>query len=149
MKTRVGKEICCVATKIKRYIGNIAVENELDEFSSTNGYIIGYIAKSDKPVYQKDLEVQFGITRSTASKVLTLMEKKDLIKRVSVESDARLKQIILTDKAIMLHNKIKNEMNKFEQNILRDFSDEEIITFTQLLKKLEKNIMDKEVDDND
>ena len=38
-------------------------------------------------IYQKDIEAHFGITRATASKVITLMEKKGLIQRVSTESE--------------------------------------------------------------
>ena len=49
---------------------------------------------------QKDFEQQFNIRRSTASNILALIEKNGLIQRESVPYDARLKKIVLTDKAI-------------------------------------------------
>ncbi|SPU25488.1 MarR family transcriptional regulator [Bifidobacterium bifidum] len=53
----------------------------------------------NREIYQHTIEQKFCITRSTASRVLALMEKKGLIARESVAHDARCKRIVLTDKA--------------------------------------------------
>lgn len=49
---------------------------------------------ADGPVFQRDVESAFGMSRSTATGILQLMEKNDLILRESVASDARLKSLI-------------------------------------------------------
>ena len=54
---------------------------------------------ADGPVFQRDVERAFSLSRSTATGILQLMEKNDLIRRESVASDARLKSLIPTKKA--------------------------------------------------
>ena len=49
---------------------------------------------ADGPVFQRDVERAFSLSRSTATGILQLMEKNDLIRRESVASDARLKSLI-------------------------------------------------------
>ena len=55
---------------------------------------------AEGPVYQRDVESALSMSRSTATGVLQLMEKNGLIQRRSVASDARLKSLIPTEKAI-------------------------------------------------
>lgn len=42
-------------------------------------------------IFQKDLETEFCIGRSTVTNILNLMEKKGFVRRESVSYDARLK----------------------------------------------------------
>ena len=68
-----------------------------DVISGVNGMIMGYIlTHSDREVYQRELEDEFGLTRSTISKVVNLMERKGLIERVPAEHDARQRLLRLT-----------------------------------------------------
>ena len=61
------------------------------------GWIIGYLYQNrDKEVFQRDIQEQFSIRRSTVTGILQLMEKNGLITRSSVERDARLKKLELT-----------------------------------------------------
>ena len=46
-----------------------------------------------KDTFQKDIESEFSINRSTTSEMLKLMCKKGMIQRVPVAHDARLKKI--------------------------------------------------------
>lgn len=57
---------------------------------------------ADGPVFQRDVESAFSLSRSTATGILQLMEKNGLILRESVASDARLKNLIPTEKAAKL-----------------------------------------------
>ena len=51
-------------------------------------------------VYQKDVEQEFRIRRSTATVMLQSLEQKGYLVRVASTEDARLKRILLTEKAI-------------------------------------------------
>ena len=64
-----------------------------------------FAENADRDIFQKDFEEEFSIRRSTATKILQLMEKNGLIERQKVESDARLKKIVLTNKALDIHKK--------------------------------------------
>ena len=140
MEYHIGGRIRCLANRIRRKTENIEVIMRLQELSGTNGFIIGYLHRAKTPVYQKDLEQEFGITRSTASKVLSLMEKKGLIERRAVDRDARLKQIVLTPKAIELNKEVVHELNLFEKQLLNSFTEEEVQLLSSYLKRIEDNL---------
>ena len=144
MQYHIGREVRCLSNKIRRRLEKIDVIAQMNDLTGTNGFIIMYLAKAKHPVYQKDIELEFGITRSTASKVLTLMEKKDLITRQSVESDARLRQILLTPKAFDLTKKVLSQIDAFEKGLLKGFSDDEVNTLISLLKRVNDNLELKE-----
>ena len=59
-----------------------------------------------RDLYQKDVEEEFKIRRSTTTGILQLMEKNGFIYRESVAKDARLKRIIPTKKAEALREQI-------------------------------------------
>ena len=145
MKQKIGKNIRCVSTKIKRVVENLDSIKKLDNISGTNGFIIVYIFKNnDKEVFQKDIEREFGITRSTASNIISLMEKKNLIIREKVENDARLKKLVLTDIAKEYAKNVLDDLNEFEKILQKDISEEELEIFNKVLMKFENNI-DKEL----
>lgn len=70
---------------------------------------------ADGPVFQRDVESAFGMSRSTATGILQLMEKNDLILRESVASDARLKSLIPTEKAAHLDAQVGECLHQTEQ----------------------------------
>ena len=78
-----------------------------------------------REIYQHTIEQKFCITRSTASRVLALMEKKGLIARESVEHDARCKRIVLTDKADAIVADLKANGDRVERLLVGGFSDGE------------------------
>ena len=132
-----------------RYINHLlsrrAVENnfiDVDKnLTRANAFIIKYlINNNDKDIFQKDIENKFGITKSTASTVLKLMEAKNLITRQSISSDARFKKLVPTQKAYQIHEKIEQSYLKDQELLLSNFSEEEKENFKALLTKLKDNI---------
>ena len=98
----IGNDVRILSHQIHRWIENAPNKKKIDSVTGANAWIIGYISdKTDnnEDVFQKDLESCFEITRSTASKVVNLMVEKGLIERQSVPWDARLKKLVLTDRA--------------------------------------------------
>ena len=59
----------------------------------------------------------FGMSRSTATGILQLMEKNGLILRESVASDARLKSLIPTEKAADLDAQVGECLRQTEQRL--------------------------------
>lgn len=121
------------------------------QLTRVNAFIIKYlIENNDKQIFQKDIEEKFGITKSTASSVLKLMEEKQLIERKSLPNDGRFKQLLPTQKAVDIHNSIKQTILEDENLFFNNFSNEELTSFKILLKKLKdniKNIKEKEETD--
>ena len=106
--------------------------------------ILGFVENNDaqgKDVYQKDIEAEFKIRRSSVSSVLDTMEKNGYIMRQSVASDARLKKLVLTEKSIQLGQHYKNSVELFETSIKKGLTDEEIKTLKYLFDKVYQNVL--------
>lgn len=141
MEVRYGRRINCLSNRIKRETQKLECMQSLTKVSGQNGFILVYIHKhNDTPIFQKDIESHFGITRSTASKVITLMEKKGLIQRASNNEDGRLKQLILTEEAINIINNVESEMDEFDKKLVFNLTEEEKEQLLFLIEKMERNI---------
>lgn len=106
-----------------------------------NARIIMFLARNrNHDIYQHTIEQKFCITRSTASRVLALMEKKGLIERVPVEHDARLKKIVLTDKADAIVSILVENGERIEQRLVEGFSDEERAALAGYVSRMRANI---------
>ncbi|MGI6239836.1 MAG: MarR family winged helix-turn-helix transcriptional regulator [Christensenellales bacterium] len=108
-----------------------------DQLTRMHHWIIGYLHHhSDAPVFQKDIERAFKISRSTTSSMITLMEKKGLITRTSVEGDARLKQVHLTEKAIELRERHIADAERFDALIEGAITPDEKAQFMRIMAKV-------------
>lgn len=110
------------------------------EVTEGQGRVLGFLYRSQgRAVFQRDVEAEFSITRATASKTLSAMERGGLIRRRSVEEDARLKRLELTDKAMEHMHRIHRGLESFEQELVRGMTEEEQRTLLALLEKMERN----------
>lgn len=136
-----GHELKVINNLSKRYLDkNKSIKDE-ENLTSMQGWIIKYIFRNEnRDIFQKDIENEFSIRRSTATVILQLMEKNNLIIRESVTYDARLKKIILTEKAIEFYNTIKEDILKFEEQLIKDISEEELKIFFKVIEKMKKNL---------
>ncbi|MDC7124608.1 MAG: MarR family transcriptional regulator, partial [Spirochaetales bacterium] len=143
MERKIGLEIRTLNNSIKRHLDFSSHKNEIEKITGNNGWIIGYVGENiekGKDIFQKDIEEHFDLTRSTVSNVLTKMEKKELIKRLPVEQDRRLRKIVLTPKAEKLQSLMKNDIDDMEALIVKDFSIDEIDQLHGYLERIKKNI---------
>jgi DNA-binding MarR family transcriptional regulator len=138
----IGHEIKILSNLIKRRIGSSRVVTETDKLTGTHGYMIGYIYHNrDKgDIFQRDLEEEFSIRRSTATGILQLMEKNGLIVREPVDYDARLKRLVLTPKAIAVHEAVISEFDKIEDELKKGLTQEELADFYRIINKMKQNI---------
>ena len=133
----IGHEIKAIDHLMQRKMFMIASKSGLDKVTVMHGWIIGYlIMNKDRDIYQKDIESEFAISRSTVTNILKLMEKKGYITRVSVKSDARLKKISLTDKGVQTAVILKKAVDENAKNFDRLLENDEKETFLRLVKKL-------------
>jgi DNA-binding MarR family transcriptional regulator len=142
----VGKTIRSLNNMITRRFDASRPDKEvLERITGTNRWVIGYLVeqrRAGKDVYQRDLEKAFGVTRSTVSKVLDLMEQKGLIERQSVECDARLKKLVLLPKALELSERMCAYAEGVEKEITAGFSPAEIENLFDYIDRIKKNLGD-------
>lgn len=137
----ITRELHSLNNLIRRCFLNSPSRKEADRMTDNNGWIIGFLAKNEgKDIYQKDIEEHFIIAKSTASKVLGLMEEKGFIRRLPVKTDARLKKIVLTDKARELHEMMAKSKGEMETRLLLGFTEEEIETLAGYIDRMKENI---------
>ena len=137
----IGRKINILSHKIKRKIGKVGLEYGI---SSMQAKILGFIYfnSSKRDIFQKTIEEEFDIRRSSVTSVLTLMEKNELIKRVSVSEDARLKKIMITDKGIEVHKLVYKQIQEIERIIESNLSKDELNSFISILERLTQKIND-------
>ena len=105
-------------------------------------HVIHYVLvkSAEGPVFQRDLERTFGLSRSTATGMLQLMERNGLILRESVASDARLKSLILTEKALHLDEQVREYLHQTEQCLTQGLSRAQLALFLETAERMSANL---------
>lgn len=135
----IGKAIHMVGNQMKRLADNAAAEYGLTSIQSRIIRFL-YLESKKRDVYQKDIEEEFNIRRSSVSSVLQLLEKKGYIERVSVEKDGRLKKIVLTGTGKLIQEKVHSLIQEGEKRLKDELTEEELNLFIDILSKLSKKL---------
>ena len=102
--------------------------------------ILSYIYRQEKDVFQRDVEAYFSLPRSTVSGLRKELETAGLIRRCQVESDSRLKRLVLTDKGLGVCRMVRKGMVDLNQQLSGGISDEEFSVFWQVADKMRANL---------
>ena len=122
---------------IFRKINQFSRANGVEQATPMHGWIIEYLYRHrDTAVFQRDIEREFSITRSTVTNILQLMERKGYIERQSVPQDARLKRLILTPEGMRIHEKTMLSLHQTDEFVAGLLTDEENAELLRLLNKL-------------
>ena len=138
-----GKVINKISNRLRRR--SVALQEKLG-MSGAQGNILNYILVDGRkrPVYQKDIEKEFGLRPSPATEALKNLEAKGLICRISEKQDGRLKRIELTSKAEEIRHLITSEIAESENLLLKGITEEERRIFIEIGKKMLKNLDEAE-----
>jgi len=137
----IGYEIRCLNNLIRRTVKNSPAVIQADQISGANTGIIMYLRENEgRDVFQRDIEEHFSITRSTSSKVISLMEKKGLIRRTAVAHDARLKKLELTGRSREISRLMIQDAEQFERALTKGFSGEELEKLRDYLGRMTDNV---------
>lgn len=138
----IGKELGNLTNRIRRYIDN---ETAKYGMTHTQAMIIRFLkSNSDMAVFQRDIEKEFDIRRSSVTSVLQLMEKSGFIIRTSEESDARLKQIHLTDTGLAASEKTRGILRNMDERLTSCITPEEKDLLFDILSRLDGCISELE-----
>lgn len=122
---------------IFRRLNQFSRANGVEQTTPMHGWIIEYLYRHrDEPVFQRDIEREFSITRSTVTNILQLMERKGYIQRLSVPQDARLKQLVLTEEGIQRYEKTLLSFHQTDDYVAGLLTEEENAELLRLLNKL-------------
>lgn len=139
----VGRLINMVSHQMKRQIN--ATEDE-DGLTNMQKLILHHIMfesmKGD--LFQKDIEKEFEIRRSTATGILQLLEKNGFIDRQPVEQDARLKKIVPTEKAVAVREKLIENVHYMEELLRKGVAEEDLDVCVRVLEQMSENLLGNE-----
>jgi DNA-binding MarR family transcriptional regulator len=86
LDNKVGYMIHKVDMGVKKILDATLKEAGYDEATLMHGWILKYLHdNSDRDIYQRDIEKQFGIGRSTVTTIIQLMEKREGENTVEIE----------------------------------------------------------------
>lgn len=138
---RIAFVLRLIHNRIKSVIHNSAPRFEKGPRSQLQGGILGYLYHHrDGPVYQKDLEKEFGISRATATNALRVMERDGFIVRKAQDRDGRLKRIQMTEEACQNHRQIEAHMDLMDRRMVEGMTQEEKEELHRLLGILLANL---------
>ena len=137
----LGFRIRSVWQQVKRIMNRHLTENNSYGLTGMQFAIVSYLAKesAERDVFQKDLEQKFDIRKSTVTGILNTMERDGLLLRETVPYDARLRKMILTDKALQAKQNTEQVIDSVESQLSKGLTEEEITTFLSILEKISKN----------
>ncbi len=140
-RDHIGREVKRLDNEIHSMMLMSRTESGNADITMMHNWVIGYLYRNQgKAIFQRDIEAEFSIARSTATGILQLMEKKGYILRESVPQDARLKKVVLTVNGILCHEQHIQSIERMEALMRNDLSEEEIQTFFRVIRKMRENL---------
>ena len=140
-RRRLSFTLRVIQNQIKAVICRDVPKSDFAPQSQLQGGILGYLYHHrEMPVYQRDIEKEFRISRATATNTLQVMERNGLIVRRSQDSDGRLKRIFMTEEAAANHAKVDAHMEMMDERMLRGLSPEEVSDLYRYLDTILRNL---------
>ncbi|MCZ9313743.1 MAG: MarR family transcriptional regulator [Methanocorpusculum sp.] len=141
MEQQVIIQIKILTNTIKRTLQNSDCFCDCRGMTGMHGWIISYLCRNpDHDIFQKDIEAQLSIRRSTATGMLQLMEKNGLIIREPVPYDARLKKLVPTRKALDINRRIEEKFEQINTQLIHGLTREEVDLFCSVAEKMRNNL---------
>lgn len=137
----IGFQIRTLSHLAKRTVDQVAFDEQDDHPTGVQGWILGYLYENQgREIFQRDIQEQFSIRRSTVTGILQLMERNGLITRSSVERDARLKKLELTPRGVELHERVERSIRQVEDRLSQCLTPEEKATFLTICEKIRAHL---------
>ncbi len=149
---KIGKLIKSIDNLIMRNVQKHCETRCETHLSPMQGWIIGFLYfKRNETIYQKDLEKEFCLPKSTLATIIKQLEEKGLVLRKNAEHDSRLKEISLSEKGCAIQSAFITDFEEVEDFIREDIPQEEIVQFIntgmKIKEKLEKRLNNRKESD--
>lgn len=134
-KLGIGRKFSIVNQELRHMYDAAFAENGV---TGTQAVILYYIYTESKEsvVYQRDIEAEFKIRRSSVTSVLQGLERNGFIRRESVKEDFRLKKLVPTEQAVLLAERLEKEITAINRTILKALEPEEIDCLNGMLNRI-------------
>lgn len=139
MSRKIGKEMREVQQLLHRKY-ELKKEQQSEKLTQVQVHVLMYIHRHDGQVFQKDIEQHLKVRRSTASQILNVLERESYVERMRLESDARMKEIVVTDKTLALIDSMERHMKETESMLRVNISKDDMETFFKVIDQIKENL---------
>ena len=137
----VGPAVKSLSHRIGQVLNNIPAVRENKDLTGIQVWILNFLfRRGETATFQRDVEAEFNVRRSTATEILKQMERSGLIRRVPVDYDARLKKIELTEFASDVKKQLEEQVRRTENVLTEGFSKEELDAFFEYIERFKQNL---------
>ena len=137
----VGPAVKSLSHRIGQVLNNIPAVRENKDLTGIQVWILNFLfRRGETATFQRDVEAEFNVRRSTATEILKQMERSGLIRRVPVDYDARLKKIELTEFASDVKKQLEEQVRRTENGLTDGFSKEELDAFFEYIERFKQNL---------
>ena len=137
----VGYAVKSRNRRIGRVIDNIPAVRENKNLTSIQFWVLTFLfLEAGRDVFQRDVEAEFNIRRSTATEILKAMEANGLIRREPVGYDARLKKIVTLPYAEEIRKQLEAQVDRTERHLTEGFTKEELAQFYEFIRRFKENL---------
>lgn len=139
MEKDCGAQINLLSRMLKRRLNATLQDLGITAIQSR---VMFYIMEHSRqgPVFQRDVERAFSLSRSTATGILQQLEKKDIIRRESVSTDARLKSLVPTERAAELDAQVRACLRQTDEVLTRGLSEGQVQLFKEIAAAMAQNL---------
>lgn len=121
----------------------IRMDEKLSQYNLTISQfrVLAYLWEhGNQKINQKQIHEFLEIKPSSMTKLVRLLQEKDLIRKEADPDDSRNKIICLTEKGLEIKRICIENMKQAESYLLQDFSKEEVEQFLHMLLRIKKKI---------
>ncbi len=141
MRKPLGYEVKTLARMMKQCIDSTEFMRTNEQMTGMQGWVLGFFARHEgEEIFQRDLEAEFRVRRSTMTQLLNTMENGGLIEREEYVKDRRLKKIRPTSLAREYMRRSSDAIFEAEAMLTRGFSEEELETFYSYIERCKYNL---------
>lgn len=133
----VAHSVSRLANEIRHRLDACSAHSGL---SGAQGRALHFILAQEEPVYQRDIEEEFGLRPSTVTELLKKMEQNGLIYRKTEARDSRLKRIVVTEAALAHQRQVVADLKELEDELTRGISPGQLMVFSEVIEKMSENL---------
>ena len=116
--------------------------------TSIQSRMLGYVyfqRRQEKKVFQRELEEEFKIRKSSVTSVIQILEKKGLVRRIGVPERPE-KELVLTEQGIAVQETVLERLNRLEDMANQALGEEERKLWFSCIRKIEARLEEAEYD---
>lgn len=132
-----ARSVSKLSNKLRRRIDALSSKREL---SGAQGKVLHFLLAQTEDVFQKDIEEEYGLRPPSASELLKKMENNGLIRRESLPQDARMKRIIVCEKAMRYRESVLEDLTALEEDLLRGIPEQDQEVFFRVVDQMLENV---------